>query len=143
MSWIKDVREELLRLKRTEMDLRKFGYLVGSVFILITIAGIFKHWPWFVVALLGGAGVVLVITGLLDPLALRRVYGVWMGFAFALGWLVSRVILILLFYFVLTPIGILARLSGKKFIDISYPDSKETFWIVKGKSSKTNYNKMV
>ena len=68
----------------------------------------------------------LLLGGLLNPKALERVYAVWMGIAFALGWVVSRAILILLFYFVITPIGIVARLSGKKFIDITFPQASES-----------------
>ena len=143
MSWIRDVRDELHRLKRTPRELRKFGYLVGSVFLLISLAGVFKHWSLVILVILGIAGVYLLAAGLLFPVSLRRVYGIWMGFAFALGWIVSRIILILLFYLILTPIGIAARLSGKKFIDTSYPDSKSSFWIAKGESAKINYDKMV
>lgn len=143
MSWIRDVRDELHRLKRTPRDLRKFGYLVGSVFVLIALVGVFKHWNLPVILFFGIAGIYLVSSGMLFPLSLKRVYGFWMGIAFALGWLVSRLILILLFYLIITPIGVAARISGKKFIDISYPDSQKSFWITKANSGKINYDKMV
>ena len=52
MSWISDVRGEMRRLKRTPKEIRKFAYLVGSVFILVGGAGVFKHWNVFVVAVL-------------------------------------------------------------------------------------------
>jgi len=37
MSWISDVRVEMRGLKRTPKELRKFAYLVGSVFILVGV----------------------------------------------------------------------------------------------------------
>ena len=142
MSWISDVRVELRSLKRTPKELRKFAYLVGSVFILIGGAGFFKHWDVLVVAALWGAGLILLLGGLLNPRSLERLYAVWMGIAFALGWVVSRAILILLFYLVITPIGMLARLFGKKFIDITFPQAVESYWISRQNSKRINYEKM-
>ena len=126
MSWISDVRGEMRRLKRTARELRKFAYLVGSVFILIGGAGLFKHWHVLVVAALWVGALMLLLGGLLNPKSLEKVYAVWMGIAFALGWVVSRAILIILFYFVITPIGMIARIFGKKFIDISFLRSSES-----------------
>ncbi len=142
MSWISDVRGELRRLKRTAKELRKFGYLVGSVFILIGGAGLFKHWHVLVIAALWVAASMLLLGGLLNPKLLEAAYAVWMGIAFAIGWIVSRAILILLFYFVVTPIGIIARFFGKKFIDISFLRSSESYWVPRGNSKKINYEKM-
>ena len=73
---------------------------------------------------------------------MEKVYAVWMGIAFALGWVVSRAILILLFYFIITPIGMVARLFGKKFIDITFSHASESYWISRGNSKKINYEKM-
>ena len=142
MSWISDVRVEMRGLKRTPKELRKFAYLVGSVFILVGGAGLFKHWHVLVVAVLWGAGLMLLLGGLLNPRSLERVYAVWMGIAFVLGWVVSRAILVLLFYLVITPIGMLARLLGKKFIDITFPQAGESYWISRQNSKKINYEKM-
>jgi hypothetical protein len=142
MSWISDVRVEMRGLKRTPKELRKFAYLVGSVLIIVGGAGLFKHWHVLVVAALWGAGLMLLLGGLLTPRLLEGVYTVWMGIAFGLGWVVSRAILVLLFYLVITPIGMLARLLGKKFIDITFPQAGESYWISRQNSKKINYEKM-
>ena len=142
MSWISDVRSELRRLKRTPKELRKFAYLVGSVVILIGVAGLFKHWNVFVVAALWGSGVLLLFGGLITPQSLEKVYSVWMGIAFALGWIVSRAILILLFYFVITPIGMVARLFGKKFVDITFLRTTRFVLGSRRGIKKINYEKM-
>ncbi|MCK7527354.1 MAG: SxtJ family membrane protein [Ignavibacteriales bacterium] len=47
-------------------------------------------------------GALLFIFGLFLPNFLSGVYKVWMGLAFALGWIMSRVLLIILFYGVIT-----------------------------------------
>ncbi len=142
MSWISDVKSELKRLKVSPKELRKFSYLVGAVLILIGVAGIFKHWYDSAVAAIWIGAALLVLCGLVKPKLLRRVYLAWMGFAFALGWVVSRVILILLFYLIITPIGAAARLFGKKFIDISFPGSSDSYWVSRENSKKINYEKL-
>jgi hypothetical protein len=142
MSWISDVRDEVRRLKCTAKELRKFGYLVGSVLILIGGAGCLKHWQFYIVGGIWAGGVVLVSCGFLFPKSLVRVYKVWMGIAFALGWVVSRAILILLFYLVIMPIGMTARLFGKRFIDVNFRRVAKTYWVARGNSKKINYEKM-
>ncbi|MGA7161698.1 MAG: SxtJ family membrane protein [Bacteroidota bacterium] len=142
MSWISDVRSEMHRLKCTSKELRKFAYLVGSVLVLMGGAGFFKHWHFSIMVLLWLCAATLLCMGLLYPKGLRGVYVVWMGIAFSLGWVMSRAILILLFYFVITPIGVAARIFGKKFIDINFSDSHKTYWVERGNSKKMDYEKL-
>ncbi|HSP35792.1 MAG TPA: SxtJ family membrane protein [Thermoanaerobaculia bacterium] len=50
------------------------------------------------------------VSALVAPAALSSVYLVWMRFAEALGWLNTRILLIVIFYVVVTPIGLVMRL---------------------------------
>ncbi|HTY11107.1 MAG TPA: SxtJ family membrane protein [Bacteroidota bacterium] len=142
MSWISDVRSELKHLKRTPKEVRKFAYLVGSLLLIIGGDGVYKHWNGAVVSLLLIIAFLLLVCGAMKPQYLTRVYGAWMGIAFGLGWIVSRAILILLFYLVITPVGLLARLFGKKFIDVSFPGAKESYWVPRIGGKKMHYEKM-
>lgn len=141
MSWIKDVKEEIIHLEISKKILRKFGLLVGGVFLLI------GYWvyhsyqnPIFIIILTAGAS--LIISGLLFPTALSSVYKIWMGLAFALGWLMSRVLLLILFYLVLTPISLIARLAGKSFLDRNFNEKRDSYWVVRDISKKVDYTKM-
>ena len=121
------IREELKALKTGTRELRRFGLMVGSVFLLLaawfTWRGKF-FYPYFLVA-----GVALVVPGLLVPAALRHVYLVWMALAFALGLVVSTVLLTLFYYLVVTPIGLAARLFGKDFLSERWDRRAESYWI--------------
>ena len=143
MSWISDVNDELQHLKKTEKELHKFAYLVGGVFILVALAGLIKRWDVTTSSAIGLIGISLMVLGGLAPASLKKIYTIWMGFAFALGWVISRLILLLLFYVIITPIGVAARLRKKKFIDIAFPAKGESFWIAKRAPEKINYDKMV
>jgi len=140
MSWIKDVKEELSSLEISKKILRKFGVLVGGIFLLLG-CWIYSSSQSTVAIVFLILGALLFVFGALIPNSLSTVYKVWMGLAFALGWIVSRVLLILLFYLGITTIAFIAKIFGKKFLDIKFRDNKETYW-VKRDGSKTDYSRM-
>jgi hypothetical protein len=111
---MKLVREELKNLKREPRDLRKFGLMVGGVFLVLGLWFLFRHKPWHAWFWLPGS--LLVLFGAMAPRALKHIYTGWMAFAFSLGMVVSAVLLTLFFYLVVTPIGLVARLFGKDFL---------------------------
>ena len=141
MSWIKDVSHEIKELDLSEKALRKFGLTIGGIFLAIGLLLFWKSiWPDVRIIFISIGGT-LFLGGLLLPMPLKYVYLIWMGFAFAIGWVVSRFILIILFVLVLTPIGLLAKLFGKHFLDLKFRDGKESYWIPKEKR-KNDYEKM-
>jgi hypothetical protein len=95
----------------TRRQLRDFGLLVGGIF------GVIGLWPllWrqqsprlWAVAL----AVALVLPGLVAPRILTPAYRAWMKLAEALAWINTRLVLGVVFYGVVTPIGVVMRLAG-------------------------------
>ena len=119
--------EEIKNIKSSKKDLRKFGITVGSVLVVLAIVFYFLDRSYFIY--FGAAGLVLIIMGFISPVILKPLNKVWMGLAVVLGWLSSRVILIVVFYLVLTPISLIAKISGKKFLDLKYKSEKDSYWI--------------
>jgi hypothetical protein len=140
MSWISDVRCELMALDVSPKKLRRFGVTVGIV--LIALFMISRKGSGAISIGLGIVGVTLVVAGLALPRILRGAYRVWMGFALALGWIISRVILTILFYLVLTPIAFIARLAGKEFMDIRWDRKRNSYWIDRDGTKAIDYEKM-
>src|SRR5437667_11440530 len=89
------------------LELRKFGLTVGGI---VALMGLWFWWrakplfPCFLVS-----GVLLVLLGAVVPRTLKFVYIGWMSLAFILGFAVSTALLTVLFYFVVTPVGLIAR----------------------------------
>ena len=90
-------------------QLRKFGLLVGGIFCAIGL------WP----AVIRGAGprswalvvgVLLLAPALLAPRILMPVYRIWMTVGEALGWINTRILLGVVFYGLITPMGLIKRL---------------------------------
>lgn len=74
----------------------------------------------------------------------KTAYHLWMGLSFVMGWVMTRFILTMLFYGMVTPIALIARLFGKHFLDISYrAPSQKSYWRERGeqKIEKTRYEK--
>lgn len=118
--------EEIKNIKSGKSDIRKFGITIG-LFLMI-LAG-FLFWRGkesFEIFLI--SGLVLLVLGLTIPIVLKPVYWIWMVLAVILGWIMTRVILSLLFYVVITPIGLFSRLSGNRFLDLKWDKSKDTYW---------------
>lgn len=142
MSLIDDVREEINGLDLSIKSLRKFGLMVGGVFLLLTFLLIFKDFSPSASYLPAIIGLLLISMGSFYPKALKGTYRIWMGAAFTIGWTVSRVMLIILFYLVITPIGLIARLFRKEFIDLKMKRPQDSYWVRKNNGNQVNYEKM-
>lgn len=70
---------------------------------------------------------------------LKPIYDLWMKFAAVLAWVNTRIILIVMFYLVFTPVGLVMRLFGMEQLDRRLEKEKESYWVKKDK--KTNYER--
>ena len=111
----------------TRRQLRDFGLLVGGIF------GAIGFWPlvWrhqsqrlWAVALF----VALVLPALVAPPTLAPAYRVWMKLAEVLAWVNTRIVLGVVFFGVVTPIGLVMRLTGRDPMRRAF-DQAETYRI--------------
>ena len=133
------MNEEIKNIKSEKSDLRKFGIIVGTVLLIIAGLLFWKEKESFQLFL--AIGIVLFVAGIALPFILKPIYWVWMVFATILGWFMTRVILSLLFYAVLTPIGLIARLFGKQFLGLKMDGSKQSYWSMRKVETSKNYEK--
>lgn len=101
-----------------KIELRKFGITLGVVFGLLALVFWLRGRACFLYIFILSA--LFLICALCAPCLLKPVHRVWMTFAMSIGWVMTRVILSILFYTVVTPIGLIARLFGKDFLDTSF-----------------------
>ena len=118
--------------------LREFALVTSGV-----VAGLFglffpwvlelswPRWPWIF------AGV-LTAVGLVAPMTLRPVYKTWMRFGLLLSKITTPIIMGLVFFLVITPIGLIRRLSSADAMKQKF-DSQESYRIT---SKKPQPNKM-
>ncbi|MFQ5823655.1 MAG: SxtJ family membrane protein [bacterium] len=119
--------EEIRNINPTRKDLRKFGISLGIVFTLILSYFFYTQklkvvWPFIIPTL-------LLILGIAAPLLLKSSYKVWMTVAIILQWFVTHIILTILFYFIITPVGLLMRLFRKELLSKKFNIIRESYWI--------------
>ncbi len=129
--------EEIKNINTSKKDLRNFGYTFGIIFIILYLAFFYfsnsLHQNLAIIAL----GFILL--GFFAPIVLKPIYLIWMTFAVILGWFMTRVILSFLFYFVITPIGILTKIIGEDFLSLKKSEL-DSYWNHRTRSEELDQN---
>ncbi len=133
--------DEIKSIKSDKKHLSNFGFTIGIVLGLLSGLLWWKGKDTYLIFLI--ISVVFILFGLILPAVLKPLQKAWMTLAVIIGWIMTRVILSVLFYIVFTSFGFISKLFGKKFLDIDFKDSRESYWIKKDLSSidKSRYEK--
>ena len=130
--------DEIKHIKTGKTELRSFGVTIGIILLLVAGFLFYKEKESFQIFLyIAGTFIGL---GLIIPIILKPIYIVWMVFAVVLGWFMTRVILSLLFYVIITPIGLVMRTFGKDFLDIKKQAVKGSYWNQRDSNFEKNQN---
>ncbi len=117
---------ELKYIKSDKKKLREFGLTIG---IVLLILGGLAMWRGRLTApYLLAAGTAFIALGLTIPAILKPLQKLWMGLGMVLGFFVSRIVISVLFYFVITPIGLLMKLLGKDLLDERIDKARDSYW---------------
>jgi saxitoxin biosynthesis operon SxtJ-like protein len=116
--------------KPGKSDYRKFGISVGCVFLVFAALTVWRE-HFTAARVLGSLGSFLLVAGLALPVALAWPYRAWMAFAHGLGWFNTRLLLVLVFYLMLTPLGLLMRILGKRPLNLEREPEAESYWITR------------
>jgi len=119
-----------MKPQNEKKQLRHFGLIVGGIF------GVIGLWPM----VFRGQGprlsalavaVALVIPAVVLPRSLARVHRVWMAVGQTLGWINTRILLSLVFYGIVTPMGIIMRRFGRDPMGRGFEPDVETYKVLK------------
>ncbi len=107
---------------------RSFGIVFFIVFLIIAIYpllndGNIKKWSIII-------SFIFLILGLINSRVLTPLNKIWFKFGLLLGKIVSPFIMGVIFFLVVTPIGLFMRLLNKDLINLKYNNSK-SYWIKK------------
>ena len=108
---------------------RKFGLTLGGIFALIAVVKAFEKSPWSFVW--GALAIVLIGGALLQPKLLAAPNRLWLKLGLLLHRIVSPVIMALLFYGTILPIGLLMRLAGKDPLRRKLDNNAASYWLAR------------
>ncbi len=107
---------------------RSFGIVFFVVFLLIALFPIIYNSEirlWSLVI-----SFIFLVLGLLNSKILSPLNKLWFKFGILLGKIISPLIMGVIFFLVVTPIGLIMRLFGKDVLNLKYQD-KKSYWIEK------------
>ncbi len=112
----------------TKKDLRQFGVVFAVILTLIGFLQMGKGYD-VVASFFWISAIHMVAFGLIAPVLLKPIFHIFTKVAHAMGWVNTRVVLVLVYYLILTPIGLIMRLFRKDLLGSHIDRSKETYWI--------------
>ena len=121
-------------------ELRKFGItvligfaIIGTIIFFTAKTPVSAYWLW-------GIGAVFGISGLTGTVIALPFYFAWMGIAFVIGNIMSRIIMVLVYFLVVTPIGLLMRMTGRDRLRLK-KTKEDSYWTDASHSSKDSYHR--
>ena len=110
---------------------KSFGILFCIVFAIIAAwpimhGGSLRIWPIPI-------SFIFLVLGLLNSKLLRPLNLVWVKFGEILGRIIAPIVMALIYFAIVTPIGLFMRLIGKDLLNIKFSKDK-SYWIKRGKN---------
>ena len=107
---------------------RKFGIVMA---VAITVLGLIR-WAIHGFAILPvnlfGVAAAFLALGLVAPPVLRPVLIVWMKFAEALNWAMTRILLTLAFFILIIPVRVIMKIVGFDPLNRAWDPTAATYW---------------
>jgi len=116
---------------------KSFGIVFSVVFFIIAIFPILNNDNIRVWSLV--ISLIFLVLGLINSKLLSPLNKIWFKFGLILSKVVSPVIMGIIFFLVVTPIGILMRILKKDLLNLKY-NNKNTYWIKKKVPESTMKN---
>jgi formate-dependent nitrite reductase membrane component NrfD len=128
-------------IKPDKYDLKKFGASLGTVFLVVTFFISRKSpqniWPTLLLSL------AFYVSALIKPSLLKPFHAFFMKVGSVMTWIITRFFLLIIFYFLFTPMGLIIKLLRIDFLDRKIDRRKESYWKEKEKDTlgKLGYEK--
>ena len=116
---------------------RSFGVVFFIVFLLIAIYPLINSGELRIWSLI--LSLLFLILGLLNSKILYPLNKIWFKFGLLLGKIVSPLVMVIIFFLVVTPIGLLMRILNKDLLNLNFNKSK-SYWIEKNEQKSKMKN---
>jgi hypothetical protein len=120
-----------LPLKPSSRVLRQFA---AAWLIFFLAVGVFRYvvrGQQQIGIAFGVVAVVVGLVGLIRPAAVRWLFVCATVVAFPIGWVVSQIMLVVMFYGILTPLAVLFRMRGRDLLALRPAPNRPTYWTPK------------
>ena len=120
----------------TNRQLRQFAAIAAILLAALAVWQLAGRGSLVVIGCYAASAVIAAAIGLAKPRWLAMSFTFWMIAIFPLAWLVSNLVLALVFFGLLTPLGLLFRLLGRDPLDRTWPGRQDSYWQKKPAADK-------
>lgn len=119
-----------LKKEYTQSELKQFAGIWFPAFCGMVGFLVYRHSSWPTLAYgIWGAGVVLGAVGVVWPPLIKPIYQGLLYATFPIGFVMSHLLLGLVYYAILTPIGLIMKLFGRDPLDRRLEPQRATYWV--------------
>jgi len=113
----------------SERELRWFGLLLLAVFAVFGGVAWWRFEAPAAARILVGVGLGLAVIHAAVRSLRRPLYDLWMRLTWPLGWAVSHLVLAVIFYGIIAPMGIAMRIFGRDRLTRRFDAAAESYWV--------------
>ena len=112
----------------TSRELKWFGALFGPFFLLF---GGIAYWKGFIefAYVLWALAVIVPVIFFAIRATRKSIYMGWMYLVYPIGWMISHLVLAITYFFVLMPIGLIIRLTGRDPMTRRFEPDVQSYWV--------------
>ena len=108
---------------------RSFGIIFFIIFLLVSLYPLtndesIRYWSLII-------SMIFLVLGLFNSNLLSPLNKIWFRFGILLGKLISPFIMGVIFFLVVTPIGLIMKIIKKDLLNLKFRKDKGTYWIEK------------
>ena len=111
---------------------KSFGLLFFVVFL------VFGLWPLkngeSINLYLISSSLIFLFLGLMNSRILSPLNNIWVKFGKILGMIIAPIVMALVYFVILTPIGLTMRIFGKDLLGLKFKKKQDTYWIKRKKN---------
>lgn len=112
---------------KSSAELRKYGFTMTAALAVVSALLFFRgHGAWLYTA---AAGLAFLVCAFCAPAILAPVERAWMRIAAVLGFVMTNILLTLVFFLAVTPTGFLMKLFGKDPLRRSFDTEADSYWL--------------
>ena len=114
---------------------RNFGLVFFFVFLIVGLLPLLKEEPFRIWSIV--IAIIFLILGLMNSKLLTPLNKLWFKFGLFLGYLVSPIVMGIVFFLVITPTGFVMKIMGKDLLNKKKDNDKKSYWINRSKTKST------
>lgn len=109
-------------------ELRIFGLLLAAFSLLLGALVLRRTGSWTIAIIISSAALLLCVFYHAVSAAQRMIYHAWMTAVYPIGWLISHALMAIIFYLVVTPLGLVMQLFSHDPLQRKLDRSAKSYW---------------